>query len=285
MIEKYKYKIGPSQIKDEFVTLNIMLTSTVDNVAINEVIYESSTKEVHYKYDNDMLIVDVDYIIKNDSGYLIVLKVPELHTAYNVGDTISISGTKAIINQVSDDSISILPNQFNFEFSNSNLKVIKRILNFDLPKIGNELMILASGTTTSKLSLIKNSFNGGIIKVGERVKLVGYDDFGVVISKNNKETKYILFLNSNQPITYIDNSEGVTTFSYNIEYDDYNHNNVYSVKYKGIVEEPKITSDVFINRGVNSVFDGVKKLKHINNITELEKTGLNYFNIKIKGEN
>jgi hypothetical protein len=57
------------------------------------------------------------------------------------------------------------------------------------------------------------------------------------------------------------------------------------VIYDSLIEEPKIISEVFIDRGLNSAFERVKKLKNIKNINELTKTGLGYYKINTKGYN
>jgi hypothetical protein len=56
-------------------------------------------------------------------------------------------------------------------------------------------------------------------------------------------------------------------------------------EYDGIIEEPKIISEVFIDRGLNSAFERTKKLKNVRDINELSKVGLGYYKINTKGYN
>jgi hypothetical protein len=67
------------------------------------------------------------------------------------------------------------------------------------------------------------------------------------------------------------------------------HNQIESeanlVVYDGIIDEPKIVSEVFIDRGLNSAFERMKKLKNITSINELNKLGLGYYKINTKGYN
>lgn len=142
-----------------------------------------------------------------------------------------------------------------------------------------------TGETTSKYNFIKNSFNGGNVVVNQEIALKNSFLTGKVIQINNQIKQYIIGVNTPSPIEYIDYNSGRTIFSYYVKPDNTsNTQDVYGIEYFNLIQEPKITSEIFIDRGVNSVFDGIKRLKTINNLTELEKTGFNFFNINKKGE-
>jgi hypothetical protein len=57
------------------------------------------------------------------------------------------------------------------------------------------------------------------------------------------------------------------------------------ILYEGFIEEPKIISEVFIDRGLNSGFEKIKKLKNVTTLNELNKMGLGYYKINKKGYN
>ncbi len=47
----------------------------------------------------------------------------------------------------------------------------------------------------------------------------------------------------------------------------------------GIISEPEVISDIFINRGITSVFESHLKLAEITNVDELQNYGNGYFNL------
>jgi hypothetical protein len=96
--------------------------------------------------------------------------------------------------------------------------------------------------------------------------------------------EYILYLNTENPVKYIDLPEGFTIFTYmrsHIETEPTGN----IVAYDGIIDEPKIISEVFIDRGINSAFEKIKKLKNVKSLEELNKLGLNYYKINTNGYN
>ena len=72
----------------------------------------------------------------------------------------------------------------------------------------------------------------------------------------------------------------MTTYKYKPRVElDYSSPYAFILKYWGIIDEPKLDTNLFINRGINNVFESVKRLKTVTNIKELEKTGFGFFKI------
>jgi hypothetical protein len=50
-----------------------------------------------------------------------------------------------------------------------------------------------------------------------------------------------------------------------------------------LIDEPILDTNLFINRGVNNVFESIKRLKTVANIQELQKTGFGFYKLYNKG--
>lgn len=86
-------------------------------------------------------------------------------------------------------------------------------------------------------------------------------------------------------IEYTDQN-GITTYRFKpLKETGYPENIAYYLPYWGIIDEPILDSNLFINRGINNIFESVKRLKTVENIQELEKTGFGFFKLYSKGLN
>jgi hypothetical protein len=135
------------------------------------------------------------------------------------------------------------------------------------------------------ITIQENLVDNMIIRSNVNLDIPGLDMSAMILSESkNGAYEYILYLNTENPIKYIDLPEGLTIFKYMRS-----HNQIESeanlVVYDGIIDEPKIVSEVFIDRGLNSAFERMKKLKNITSINELNKLGLGYYKINTKGYN
>jgi hypothetical protein len=122
-----------------------------------------------------------------------------------------------------------------------------------------------------------------VIRNKVKLDIPGLDIFAMILSETASGlVEYVLYLETENPIKYIDLGGGLTRFIYMRS-----HNEIEAtanmVLYDGIIEEPKIISEVFIDRGLNSAFERTKKLKNVKNINELNKMGLGYYKINTKG--
>jgi hypothetical protein len=124
-----------------------------------------------------------------------------------------------------------------------------------------------------------------IIRTNVKLNVPGLDINAMILSENSAGlVEYVLYLDTENPIKYIDLGNGLSRFMYMRSHSE-TESSVNMVLYDGIIEEPKIISEVFIDRGLNSAFERIKKLKNIKDINELGKVGLGYYKINTKGYN
>lgn len=106
--------------------------------------------------------------------------------------------------------------------------------------------------------------------------------YGVITEVSLTQISYVLNINTDSEIKYIDFLDGKTIFSYKRKTNIRTVMPPHFIVYEGIQDDPKILSDVFIERGVYSGFDTFKRLKQVKSINELIKYGNGYFNVTTK---
>ena len=135
-----------------------------------------------------------------------------------------------------------------------------------------------------KIEVIRSQENNNIVRTKIKFMIPGLDISAMILLDDDKTPEYVLYLDTQNPIKYVDFGEGYTIFKYmrsNIE--EAETANI--IFYDGFIEEPKIISEVFIDRGLNSGFEKMKKLKNVTDLNELNKMGLGYYKINKKGYN
>jgi hypothetical protein len=143
------------------------------------------------------------------------------------------------------------------------------------------------GDKFNRPQLLGESYvNNNNIRTKIKFLVPGLNFYAMILSEdsNTGYAEYVFYLDTENPIKYIDLGNGLTIFSY-LRLDNLPEETANMVLYNGYVEEPKIISEVFIDRGINTAFEKVKKLKNIKNLNELIKTGLGYYKINTKGYN
>lgn len=124
-----------------------------------------------------------------------------------------------------------------------------------------------------------------LVRTRVKLDIPGLDLYAMILSESPAGLiEYVLYLETENPIKYIDLGNGLSRFIYMRSHNE-TESTVNMVLYDGIVEEPKIISEVFIDRGLNSAFERTKKLKNVRDINELSKVGLGYYKINTKGYN
>jgi hypothetical protein len=122
------------------------------------------------------------------------------------------------------------------------------------------------------------------IRVGKKVEISGTDVVGMILLESDARIEYVLYLDTPNPILYVDNANGSTIFKYM-------RNDLDEVirpglnYYSNMVDEPKVLSEVFIERGTNNAFEPMRKLKNVKDLNELVKTGFGYYKINTRGYN
>lgn len=158
----------------------------------------------------------------------------------------------------------------------------------ELPEVSTSEVIV--GTCESQLFQILNQI--GIAEItnfrilldwlNQPIKLDNEDEYGMILEIKNNSVRYQINIYSETPIEYVDFFGYPTTFRYNQKSDIRVDNPPYLMRYEGINEKPKIISDVFIERGVVSGLDNMKRLKQIKSLNELIKYGLGHYNVTTK---
>jgi len=120
-------------------------------------------------------------------------------------------------------------------------------------------------------------------KTHKKILLHGTDIYGMILNIGTYK-EYVLYVGTDYPIKYIDFPDGRTKFMYRRS-SDVETNKANIILYPGLVEEPKILNEVFIDRGVNNAFEPVKRLKNVSTLNELVKIGLGYYKMNTKGFN
>ena len=122
------------------------------------------------------------------------------------------------------------------------------------------------------------------IRVGKRIEISGTNIVGMILSESEQRTEYVLYLDTPNPVFYVDNSDKTTIFKFmrnNVDDKVTPTLNYYS----DTIDEPKVLSEVFIDRGINNAFEPMKKLKNVKDLNELTKTGFGYYKINTRGYN
>ncbi len=122
------------------------------------------------------------------------------------------------------------------------------------------------------------------IRVGKRIEISGTNIVGMILLESEERTEYVLYLDTPNPVFYVDNSDKTTIFKFM-------RNNLDDLVkptlnyYSDTIDEPKVLSEVFIDRGVNNAFEPMRKLKNVKDLNELSKTGFGYYKINTRGYN
>jgi hypothetical protein len=122
------------------------------------------------------------------------------------------------------------------------------------------------------------------IRVGKRIEVSGTNIVGMIISESEERVEYVLYLDTPNPVFYVDNSDKTTIFKFmrnNLDEKVTPTLNYYS----DTIDEPKVLSEVFIDRGINNAFEPMRKLKNVKDLNELTKTGFGYYKINTRGYN
>ena len=143
-----------------------------------------------------------------------------------------------------------------------------------------------SANDNKPVALQENLVDNKLVRLYVKFNIPGLNIMAMILKDEptTKLSEYVLYLDTPNPIKYVDLGDGTTIFTY-LRVDDLPDTTANMVLFDGYSEEPKILSEVFIDRGVNSPFERVKKLKNTKNLNELTKNGLGFYKINTKGYN
>jgi hypothetical protein len=190
-----------------------------------------------------------------------------------------------------------VPNQSPNNITDNELRLTGKTIE-DYYNYGNKLI---SGETESRIGEVKTYNNSERYKIGFDINSENYINYsGKSIDGVNRLT-YI-----GDPQTYVfnvdvnDTNIGTTLQKDGLLYKDYSGNGVTVVSYIGqginetntslsaitkeevlfgIISKPEVKSDVFIDRGITTIFEKHLKLSEITNLGELSRYGRGYFNL------
>ncbi len=245
----------------EAYTLNVFLESLIDPKGASILPYHNDPKitQIEDSLDSMGIYGSID---KPASVYETNTKI--ISTLEDINEHFKDSDKKYFIKGKTDSKFSLLDLSYTKEqallfFEKENKVTYKELGEREYPKPGN-------------------------IRVNKKITISGTDITGMILLESNNRKEYVLYLDTPNPVFYIDNSDGTTIFKFmrnNIDDKITPTLNYYS----DIIDEPKILSEVFIDRGITNAFEPMRKLKNINNLNELTKSGFGYYKINTRGYN
>lgn len=271
--------------------IQVLMSETDNNIIVNlesNTILPGSYVNAEYNVPEDYKLLQLERIsneiIKaevksqniNPGGYKTNTKI--ISTYEDVIEHFTPSTEKYFITGITESKSQLITKYFkksDFINTEESLKEIKRV-NFR-KIVGNE----SNEITVEPVDIESNN----ILRTRVKLDLPGLDLYAMILSETRAGLiEYVLYTETENPIKYIDLGNGLSRFMYMRSHDE-TETTVNMVLYDGIVEEPKIISEVFIDRGLNSAFERMKKLKNVKDINELGKVGLGYYKINTKGYN
>jgi hypothetical protein len=117
------------------------------------------------------------------------------------------------------------------------------------------------------------------------IRINGTNITATITTYNSERKEYTLYSDTEFPIRYIDFPDGTTTFMFSKIAEEVDPNAPLINKFLGLVEEPKIESSVFIERGIVNVYESFTKLKKVKSLNEMTKFGFGYFKMNKQGFN
>jgi hypothetical protein len=128
------------------------------------------------------------------------------------------------------------------------------------------------------------TFSNRSARVNIKFVIPGLGISAMILVDDPNYPEYVLYLDTENPVKYVDLGNNLSIFSY-MRSNPVNDLTPNLILFDGLIEEPKIISEVFIDRGLNSAFERAKKLKNVKDINQLSKLGLGYYKINKKGYN
>ena len=231
----------------------------------------------------------VTYPVKNAvTGYTTNTKI--ISTQKDVNDHFKDGDDKYFVTGYTDSKFGLISKFFkktdisNISKKSNNLR-ISALVGDDAGKPNNSEFVTLVGDNSGNPTIQPENLDQNIIlRTGIKFVIPGLDISAMILVDDPVNPEYVLYLDTENPIKYIDFGGDYTIFKYmrsNIEQPE----SANIILYEGFIEEPKIISEVFIDRGLNSGFEKVKKLKNVTSLNELNKMGLGYYKINKKGYN
>jgi hypothetical protein len=164
------------------------------------------------------------------------------------------------------------PTSYNFIFSGDSVNTVERQISSNSVNVP----FIVSGFTKTQINALKGY---GLIKYDPARKVYKDGEFyGQVLSVGNEFTEYTI-----NNIDYYDYPNGRTL--YIVKSSGLTSNDLIDIpiikdpKLMGVVNPPEIQSEIFIERGKNSAFEGLQRLGEVDNLGDLTRYGFGFFKI------
>jgi hypothetical protein len=258
---------------DLSIIINIESNVVVDGVKINP-IYNIPED---YRINQIEAYLNSGYVTEISNNYITNKKI--ISTYEDVLEHFKPAPDKYFVTGITDSKANIIDKYFRKTDFFTATDPLKQQQQLSFKKfVGDE-------NNNSLVEEVQTYDDNTTIRLNVKLNIPGLDIQAMVLSESSDRiVEYVLYLDTENPIKYIDLENGLSTFMYMRNHEQIN-SIAEMVLYDGIIDEPKITSDIFIDRGVSTTFERIKKLKNIKNLNELYKTGLGYYKINTNGYN
>lgn len=164
------------------------------------------------------------------------------------------------------------PTSYNFIFSGDSANSVDEQISSNYVNVP----FIVSGFTRTQINALKGY---GLIKYDPARKVYKNGEFyGQVLSVGNEFTEYTI-----NNVDYYDYPNGRTL--YVVKSSGLTSNDLVAVplvkdsKLMGVVNSPEIQTEVFVERGKNSAFEGLQRLGEVDNLGDLRRYGFGFFKI------
>lgn len=215
-------------------------------------------------YPNEDRVYNVTLTQENDWGANIISK--KISIPYNNVNINNNIGSNIFISNVGSWADSPSEQDYIFDYDYNSDRII----------YNNEIFV--SAITKSRLTELSNY---GINKYIVGAPIIKYGEiFGVIDDIGDGYTGYTI-----QDVKYFDYEEhtiSIHKYSGITDFDVVNERITKDEFLIGIVEQPQIQTDLFVERGKVSPYENIMRIGEINNINDLEKYGYGFFKIANK---
>jgi hypothetical protein len=197
-----------------------------------------------------------------------------ISTAEDVKELFTPSTSKYFVTGVTDTKFALINKYFNKKDVITTIQATEKI-NFT-QEAGDGF----GGTVTIE----DPTFSNSSARINIKFIIPGLGISAMILVDDPDYPEYVLYLDTENPVKYVDLGNNLSIFSY-MRSNTVTEPTPNLILFDGLIEEPKIISEVFIDRGLNSAFERAKKLKNVKDINQLSKAGLGYYKINKKGYN
>jgi hypothetical protein len=264
------------------IKLNNEDSSILINIESNTILPGSYT-DASYNTPSDYKLIQINNLVDNVIMTSTNIKVDVVEyetntkiisTPEDVKELFTPSDSKYFVTGITDTKFALI----NKYFSKKDVIVASQVskkINFT-QEAGDGF----GGITTIE----EETFSNLSARINIKFIIPGLGISAMILVDDPNYPEYVLYLDTENPVKYVDLGNNLSIFSY-MRSNTVTEPTANLILFDGLIEEPKIISEVFIDRGLNSAFERAKKLKNVKDINQLTKAGLGYYKINKKGYN